>query len=130
LSVESDIEYGFHGTNAWERWQLLNFYKHVFNHHGFNAAAMQQAKVQGKAALENYLDTLVPAWQRSIANWVLADAIFPKLGAKMEVTGETLECFCVVHDVWAPEGLDWSAPQRTREVAEQERDEIHEENGG
>lgn len=30
LSIESDTDYGFHGTFAWERWQLLNFYNHIF----------------------------------------------------------------------------------------------------
>jgi hypothetical protein len=31
LSRESGGDYEFHGTNTWERWQLPNFYKHVFS---------------------------------------------------------------------------------------------------
>jgi hypothetical protein len=44
LSRESDGDYGFHGTNTWERWQLLNFYKHVFSRPSFDAWEMQEAK--------------------------------------------------------------------------------------
>jgi hypothetical protein len=44
LSTESEEDYGFHGANAWERWQLLNFYSHVFAHRDFDARKMQEAK--------------------------------------------------------------------------------------
>jgi hypothetical protein len=44
LSREGDGDYGLHGTNTWERWQLLNFYKYVFDRPGFNAQKMQEAK--------------------------------------------------------------------------------------
>lgn len=44
LSQESDGDYGFHGTNTWKRWQLFNFYRHVFNHRNFDAQKIQEAK--------------------------------------------------------------------------------------
>lgn len=106
LSIESDIEYGFHGTNPWERWQLLNFYKHIFEHRNFDAERMQQAKRQGKEAFENYIETLVPQYRRKIANWILADAIFPKLGGRLKCHGGTFNCYCVLHHAWVPERLD------------------------
>lgn len=108
LSRESDGDYGFHGTNTWERWQLLNFYKHVFDRPGFNARKMQEAKRNSdRDKLGQYLDSLVPDFQKKIWNRVLGGAMFPKLNACVRFPHDRPECCCVMHDTIAPEGLNW-----------------------
>jgi hypothetical protein len=107
LSHESDGDYGFHGTNTWERWQLFNFYKYVFSRSGFNAREMQDAKRDpDKNKLDQYLDSLVPNFKRNIANWVLGDAMFPKLNACVSFPNGRPHCWCVMHNTVLPEGLD------------------------
>ncbi|KAF1993802.1 hypothetical protein P154DRAFT_384427, partial [Amniculicola lignicola CBS 123094] len=106
LSRESDGDYGFHGTNTWERWQLLNFFKHVFGHKDFNARKMQEAKRHpDKKKLEQYLDSLIPNFQRSIVDTVLGEIVFPKLKAGVSFPNGRPPCWCVMHDAIAPEGL-------------------------
>ncbi|KAL9632463.1 MAG: hypothetical protein Q9164_005307 [Protoblastenia rupestris] len=107
LSRESDGDYGFHGTNTWERWQLFNFYKHVFGHQNFDARKMQEAKRQpDKEKLDQYLDSLVPDYRENIGNRVLGDIMFPKLKAGVKFPNGRPPCWCVMHDTIAPEGLD------------------------
>ncbi|KAF4946457.1 hypothetical protein FSARC_14186 [Fusarium sarcochroum] len=43
ISIESEILFGFHGTEAWERWQLLNFYAYLFSLPAFDIREMQAA---------------------------------------------------------------------------------------
>jgi hypothetical protein len=113
LSRESDGDYGFHGTNAWERWKLLNFYSHVFQHPSFNAYRMQQAKRHSDPeALEAYLNSLVPNFRRKIGNTYLADAMFPKLRGRIQFPNGRPHCYCIVHDVSTSEGLNWRIPRR------------------
>jgi hypothetical protein len=108
LSRESDGDYGFHGTNTWERWQLLNFYKHVFSRPSFDAWKMQEAKRHSDRDKPNqYLESLVPGFQKKIGNRVLGDAMFPKLKACVRFPNGRPECCCVMHDTIAPEGLNW-----------------------
>jgi len=109
LSHESDGDYGFHGTNTWERWQLFNFYKYVFDLPGFNAREMQEAKRDSdRDKLGQYLESLVPNFQKKISNWVLADVMFPKLKACVRFPNGRPECRCVMHDTVTPEGLNWA----------------------
>lgn len=130
LSLESDGDYGFHGTNAWERWQLLNFYNHVFQHPGFDARKMQQAKRDpDHETLERYLDSLVPNFGLKMGNIYLADAIFPKLRGKVQFPHGRPHCYCVVHDAVASEGLDWRLPWRIQDSLRQGEFERGEENG-
>ncbi|TVY35196.1 hypothetical protein LSUB1_G005388 [Lachnellula subtilissima] len=106
LSRESDGDYGFHGTNTWERWQLFNFYKHVFGHPNFDARKMQEAKRNpDKEKLDQYLDSLVPDFRKNIADTVLGDIMFPKLKAGVRFPNGRPPCWCVMHDTIAPEGL-------------------------
>lgn len=108
LSLESDGDYGFHSTNTWERWQLLNFFNHVFQLPNFDACKMQQARRDpDPGTLERYLDSLVPGFRLKIGNPYLADAFYPKLKARVQFPHGRPHCYCVVHDVVAPEGLDW-----------------------
>lgn len=108
LSRESDADYGFHGTNPWERWQLLVFYNHVFRHPSFNAQKMQEAKRdQDVKALEQYLDSLVPNYSMKIGNMYLADAMFPKIRGRLEFPNGRPHCFCILHSTVISEGLDW-----------------------
>lgn len=78
IQQESEGDYGFHGANAWERWQLLNFYSHVFAHRDFDARKMQEAKrnTLNPEALDKYLESLVPDFHRKIGNIYLADGMF------------------------------------------------------
>lgn len=108
LSTESEGDYGFHGTNPWERWQLLNFYfHHVFTHPAFSARAMQEARRDPDAGqLDNYLDSIVPDFRRKILlNKHLCDGMFPKLGAKVHFRNGPPQCSCVIHTVTVSEGL-------------------------
>ncbi|KAF3000166.1 hypothetical protein E8E13_005930 [Curvularia kusanoi] len=116
LSAESEAEYGFHGTNTWERWQLLNFYKAVFAHESFDAAAMLRAKTQGAQALDEYLESLFPEWRRKIVNKVLGGVLLPHLGTTITWEGEKKECRCVVHCVLVPEGLGQCAASHIQEL--------------
>jgi hypothetical protein len=108
LSKESEGDYGFHGVNPWERWQLLNFYSDIFAHPNFDAQKMQDARRNDDAeALERYLDTLVPNCRNKIRNVYLADGLFPKFRAKLIFRdGLRPPCLCVVHSTLTSEGLD------------------------
>jgi hypothetical protein len=107
LSKESEGDYGFHGANAWERWQLLNFYSYVFAHPDFNACKMQEAKRNlNPEALDEYLNSVVPDFRRKIRNEYLADAMFPKLRARVTFPNGRPQCDCVIHSTLTSEGLD------------------------
>jgi len=109
LSKEADGNYGFHGTNPWERWQLLNFYHRVFQHPRFDPRKMQEAKRdhENENGLDEYLDTLVPNFRRSMENFVLADGMFPKLRMRLDFPRGRVHCHCAVHTAVPPEGLGW-----------------------
>ncbi|KAF2785722.1 hypothetical protein K505DRAFT_354851 [Melanomma pulvis-pyrius CBS 109.77] len=108
LSVEGDGDFGFHGTVPWERWQLLNFYYHVFQQSAFDPRAMLQARrSEDPGALEQYLETVVPNFQKKIGNPYLADAMFPKLKSRITFHSGRMVCYCVLHNTVGPEGLDW-----------------------
>ena len=109
LSSESDGDYGFHGANPWERWQLLNFYHHLFQHPEFDALKMQEARrhSEDRGALEQYIETLIPGFRKSISNFALGDVMFPKLKMRLIFPNGRAHCYCVVHDTVAPQGLDW-----------------------
>lgn len=130
LSRESDGDYGFHGTNAWERWQLLNFYHHVFQQPQFDARKMQQAKRDADhEALEVYLDSLVPEFRRKIGDMYLADAMFPKLGNRVSFPNGRPACYCVIHNTIAPEGLDWRSQFAVQRLVREAEVNDGEENG-
>lgn len=126
LSRESDGDYGFHGTNPWERWQLLNFYKHIFGHQNFDARKMQEARRHSdKGKLDQYLESLVPDFQKNIGNRVLGDIMFPKLKATVEFRNARPPCWCIMHDTIASEGLDcftstWMSHLRTKAQGNEE----------
>ena len=117
LSMESYTDYAFHGTVTWERWQLLNFYKHVFQHPNFDARKMHRAKHDPDSSmLETYLDSLVPGFRRKIGNLDLGSAMFPNLKGKVRFSNGRPHCYCVVHNTFAPEGLDWTTPLVIRKI--------------
>jgi hypothetical protein len=106
LHKQSEGDYGFTGANAWERWQLLNFYKYVFSRPGFHPHQMQKARHDhDPEALERYLNVLVPNFRRSIFNIYLADGMFPKLGTRISFPDGLPECDCIIHSVCLPDGL-------------------------
>ncbi|SPQ26564.1 0ef9ec9b-e7cd-408d-9642-6b6389a9ed80 [Thermothielavioides terrestris] len=107
LSLESAGDYGFHGASPWERWQLLNSYRHVFRQPRFNAREMLAARrdAADPGALEDYLDWLLPGFRRQIANFVLADAMFPRLRVRVQFSDGRPYCCCVVHETYRPPGL-------------------------
>ncbi|KAK5110585.1 hypothetical protein LTR85_000985 [Meristemomyces frigidus] len=107
LSRESEGDYGFHGANAWERWQLFNFYSRVFAHPAFDPRAMQESRRDADPkALERYLHGLLPDFRRKIGNMHVADAMFPKLGARVSFPNGRPHCYCVAHTMLMSEGLD------------------------
>lgn len=113
LGKESECDYGFHGENPWERWQLLNFYSVVFAHSDFDARRMQEARRSSSPeALDEYLDSLVPDFRRKIGNIYLADGMFPKLQASVAFPHGRPPCDCVVHSTLTSEGLEIGTPQK------------------
>ena len=97
LSKESDGDYGIHVTSTSERWQLLNFYQHVFSQPNFNAKRMQEAKrTVGHHKLEQYLSTLVPDMRRRIWDGLFADAMFLKFQNTVDFRPARPDCRCVV----------------------------------
>ncbi|KAF7182837.1 hypothetical protein CNMCM7691_002581 [Aspergillus felis] len=106
LHKESEGDYGFTGTNAWERWQLLNFYNYVFSRPGFEPRQMQKARHDhDPQALERYLNILVPDFRRRIFNIYLADGMFPRLGTRISFPNGLPECDSSIHSVCLPDGL-------------------------
>lgn len=107
LSKESEVDYGFHGTNAWERWQLLNFYSHVFANPHFNAKEMQKARRDpNSGALELYLESLIPNLRQKLNNHNHTDAMFPKLGNRASYPYDRPQCPCIMHNQLTSKGLD------------------------
>ncbi|KAF2753834.1 hypothetical protein EJ05DRAFT_514760 [Pseudovirgaria hyperparasitica] len=129
LSRESEVVYGFLGTSAWERWQLLNFYAYVFKQPDFDARAMQAAtrrrdqpahldaltssadpdtvhKARQTGGLSAYLRTIVPDFERKIGNPLFAGALFPKLGSCVSYPeGRGVPDNCMDHELIISEGL-------------------------
>ncbi|KAJ4175306.1 hypothetical protein NW754_002310 [Fusarium falciforme] len=107
ISIESEIQFGFHGTEAWERWQLLNFYAHVFSLPTFDLREMQAATEKG--CLEKYLEGLIPDFRRRIYCKYRTSLMFPRLGAKLTLRDSDQEVhladYSVMHDVVHPLGL-------------------------
>ncbi|RAQ60756.1 hypothetical protein COH20_010907 [Aspergillus flavus] len=70
------------------RWQLLNFYRHLFNLPEFDPRAMAAAKESPqRGALERYIDTLVPDMRRRIFDMDRARSIlFSNFNAGSGVT--------------------------------------------
>ena len=70
---------------------------------------MQEARrhPEDRSALEQYIDALIPGFQKSISNFVLGDFMFPKLKMRLIFPNGRAHCYCFVHDTVAPQGLDW-----------------------
>lgn len=114
LDRVSDVNFGFHLTSTWERWQLLNFYRHLFHLPDFDPRCMAEATEDlDTGKLETYLDTLVPDMRRKISDRNRTNILFPRL--RNRVRGSTsdgqstsnfhIECNCKEHDVIGPPGI-------------------------
>ena len=80
IDRESDTNFGFHLTSSWERWQILNFYKHLFHLPHFDARCMADATEDPDlGALETYLNTLVPNMRKKISDRNRTNIMFPRL---------------------------------------------------
>ena len=111
LCRESEGEYGFHGGNTWERWQLLNFYAYLFESPGFDPRKMQEARRHDdNKALEDYIETLVPDFKKKVGNFLLADAMFPKLRSRTSFSPFRPYCLSIVHSCATSDGLDLCGP--------------------
>lgn len=110
---ECEVNFGFHGTNTWERWQLLNFYQHLSRLPDFDAQRMAEAKK--KDELEEYLDGPVPNMMRKLHDEHRTHLIFPRLKYRMsiEVIGMPQLHFpysCRIYNVAGPPGLSVCRP--------------------
>ncbi|KAI0476856.1 hypothetical protein F4859DRAFT_521444 [Xylaria cf. heliscus] len=114
LDAEADMNFGFHLTNDWERWQLLNFYKHLFTLEAFDPRKMAEAKEDPDIKqLERYLDTLVPDMRKKLRNRYRCNLLFPRFGGRLEwmtrdgerISNGSFGCSCKIHDVLGPPGL-------------------------
>lgn len=114
IDRESDTNFGFHLTSSWERWQLLNFYQHLFRLPGFDPHCMAEATENSDLkSLESYLNTLVPDMRKKISDRNRANILFPRL--KDRLKGSTrdgqsishfhLPCACKEHNVSGPPGI-------------------------
>ena len=115
---EADANFGFHLTGSWERWQLLNFYKHLFRLPAFDPRRMAEATEDpDRGSLERYLDALVPDMRRKVCGRPRGDIFFPRLGNRlggMSPDGQRIPhfhipCECRVHDVLGPPGISYSS---------------------
>jgi hypothetical protein len=103
--LESEIDYGFHETNTWERWQLLNFYSSLFKNPKFHPQEMQKARRDSDTKVfEAYIESLVPGFRRALMNEHLTDGMFPNFGSKMEFKGDHPFCNCAIHSMVVSEG--------------------------
>jgi hypothetical protein len=103
--LESEIDYGFHETNTWERWQLLNFYSSLFMNPKFHPQEMQKARRDSDTKVfEAYIESLVPGFRRALMNEHLTDGMFPKFGSRMEFKGDHPFCNCAIHSMVVSEG--------------------------
>lgn len=115
---ESDTNFGFHLTNSWEKWQLLNFYKHLFSLSGFDPRCMAEAADHSdRKRLEAYINTLIPDMRRKLYDKIRANLWYPRLEDRLRektqdgrpTTHFHLPCDCKVHDVVGPPGISlWS----------------------
>ncbi|KAF2019810.1 hypothetical protein BU24DRAFT_341661 [Aaosphaeria arxii CBS 175.79] len=114
MDRESDTNFGFHLTSSWERWQLLNFYKHLFHLPGFDPRCMAEATEDlDPGKLETYLNTLVPDMRRKISDRNRANIMFPRLRNRLggntpdrqNISHFHLPCNCKEHDVIGPSGI-------------------------
>ena len=65
ISRESDGDYGFYLTNAWDRWNLVLLYSVVFAYPDSDPLKMQAARRDmDSQALERYIEKLVPEFQK------------------------------------------------------------------
>lgn len=107
LCKETEVDYGFHSVNTWERWRLLNFYSDLFANPKFNPQKMQEAKRHPDVqALETYIESLVPGFRRLLWNEHLTDGMFPKLDSRLKFQGDCPSCTCFIHKLPVSEGMD------------------------
>ncbi|KEQ70042.1 hypothetical protein M436DRAFT_75781 [Aureobasidium namibiae CBS 147.97] len=94
--------YETHIDLDWERWQLLNFYKHLFQSPSFNAQLMAKATEDPDlGSLEDYFDSH------------RANILFPRLRDRLRgwdrdgrpIMHHHLVCRCKEHDVLEPPGI-------------------------
>lgn len=120
LCQESEVNYGFHSVNTWERWQLLNFYSDLFANPKFNPQKMQEATRHSDAlALDKYIESLVPGFHQIIWNEHMTDGMFPKLTSRLKFKGVQPSCECFIHKIPVSEGavynvkieIDWLRQQ-------------------
>lgn len=117
VDCDSDVNFGFHLTNSWERWQLLNFYHCLFRSPNFHARLMAQAVEDPDLdSLEHYLDGLIPGMRNKLWNKHRANILFPNLkhrpsgwgGAGQNSVHDHLPCRCKEHNVFGPPGISHS----------------------
>lgn len=105
LCQESEVNYGFHSVNTWERWQLLNFYSDLFANPKFNPQKMQEATRHSDAqVLETYIESLVPGFHHIIWNEHMTDGTFPKLTSRLKFKDVQPSCECFIHTIPVSEG--------------------------
>ncbi|KAI1875489.1 hypothetical protein JX265_004547 [Neoarthrinium moseri] len=121
IERESDTNFGFHLTSSWERWQLLNFYRHLFRLPGFDPRRMAEAAEDAdRGCLEIYLDSLVSNMRMKISDRNRSNLLFPRLKDRLQATtraGESVShfhnpCECKVHDVMGPPGISYLNPEQ------------------
>lgn len=120
LCKESEVDYGFHSINTWERWRLLNFYSDLFANPRFNPQKMQEAKRHPDVqALETYIESLVPGFRRILWNEHLTDGMFPKLAPRLKFRGGYPFCTCFIHKLLVSEGMDHNVNREIERIREQ-----------
>lgn len=107
LCKQSEVDYGFHSINTYERWRLLNFYSDLFANPKFNLQKMQEAtRHLDVHALETYIESLIPEFRRITWNEHMTDGMFPKLNSRLKFQGGYPSCECFIHKIPVSEGVE------------------------
>ncbi|KGO46243.1 hypothetical protein PEX2_067260 [Penicillium expansum] len=107
LCKQSEVDYGFHSINTYERWRLLNFYSDLFANPKFNPQKMQEATRHPDVhALETYIESLIPEFRRITWNEHMTDGMFPKINSRLKFQGGYPSCECFIHKIPVSEGVE------------------------
>jgi hypothetical protein len=110
ISRESDGDFGFHLTNAWDRWTLILLYSVVFAHPEFDPVKMQAARTDADPeSFVKYIETLVPNFWRHGHFYHKYKSEKPlefRLRGRLDRGRSKIpECYCIAHSTYRASDL-------------------------
>jgi hypothetical protein len=105
ISRESDGDFGFHLTNAWDRWSLILLYSVVFAHPEFDPEKMLAARMDvDLKAFVKYIEALVPDFYKHghFYNMYKSEKMleFRLRGRLKREHSQIPECYCIAHSIY------------------------------